>query len=253
MSEVYDTIGTSDSATRRADPRIERAIWSELNGCRLVLNIGAVTGAYEISGLTVVSVEPSVAMRAARPPDSAPCVRGVAESLPFDDASFDAALAILTVHHWGDYAAGLRELRRVARGRVVILHWDQDVLDPILAGVVRAGGVCLRPPTCSLTRAGHRRPRPRDRGCPADDPARLPGRVAVAYWRRPEAYLDPTRRASMSVFAQTEHLRGDGLQRLECDLDNGAWRAKHHALLNLSEHDCGYRLVIGSMDRPKEQ
>jgi hypothetical protein len=204
MSEVYDTIGTSYTVTRRADPRIERAIWTELNGCRSVLDNGAGTGAYEPFSLTVVAVE-------------------------------------------------LRELRRVARGRLVILHWDQDVLDQSwLAEYVPEGFAFDRRRAPSLEQVIAVLDLETE-VVPLMIPHDCLDGFAVAYWRRPEAYLDPTRRAGMSMFAQTEHLCGDGLQRLERDLDNGAWRARHHALLNLSEHDCGYRLVIGSIDRPGEQ
>lgn len=129
MTEIYDNIGATYNTTRRADPRIEQAIWSALEGCGSVLNVGAGTGAYEPTNRAVVAVEPSATMRWARPEGAAPCVVGTAESLPFDDCSFDAAMAILTVHHWSDYRAGLRELRRVARRRVVVVHWDQAVMD----------------------------------------------------------------------------------------------------------------------------
>jgi hypothetical protein len=111
MTEIYDSIGTTYNTTRRPDPRIGQVIWSALGDCRSVLNAGA--GAYEPTDRTVVAVEPSATMRRARPEGSAPCVVAPAESLPFDDRSFDAATAILTVHHWSDYRVGLRELRRV--------------------------------------------------------------------------------------------------------------------------------------------
>ena len=128
---VYDQIGLSYNATRHADPLVGRWILEALGDCGSVLNVGAGTGAYEPQDREVVAVEPSAAMRRARPPGAARCLDASAESLPFDDDSFDAALAVLTVHHWADYRAGLRELRRVARRRVVVFTWDQTVRDQL--------------------------------------------------------------------------------------------------------------------------
>jgi len=179
MTEVYDSIGRTYNTTRGADPRIAQAIWSALEGCGSVLNVGAGTGAYEPTDRAVVAVEPSATMRRARPEGSAPCIAGSAESLPFDDRSFDAAMAILTVHHWSDYRAGLCELRRVAR-RVLVLHWDQAVMD-------RSGWPITSPSIVS----------------------------------------------------------GDGLERLQRDLSEGTWAARYHALLDQTELDCGYRIVLG--------
>ena len=244
-TEIYDRIGTTYNTTRRPDPRIERAIWSALGDCRSVLNVGAGTGAYEPADRTVVAVEPSAAMRRGRPADSAPCVVARAESLPFDDRSFDAAMAILSVHHWRDYRAGLRELRRVARHRVLIVHWDQQVIDRFwLAGYFpeafaldRRRGPSLHEVCGALDIDTEVVPLPVPHDCRDG--------FAAAYWRRPEAYLDPAVRAGMSMLAQTEDERGDGVQRLRRDLGDGTWAARHHALLGQAELDCGYRIVIG--------
>ena len=65
-------------------------------------------------------------MRSQRPAGAAPCVAADAESLPFEDQSFDAAMAFATVHHWQDPIAGLREMRRVARRVVVFTHDTSD-------------------------------------------------------------------------------------------------------------------------------
>jgi hypothetical protein len=231
MTEVYDSIGTTYNTTRRADPRIEQAIWSALEGCG--------------SDRAVVAVEPSATMRRARPVGSAPCVAGAAESLPFDDRSFDAAMAILTIHHWRDYRTGLRELRRVARLRVLVVHWDQAVLDrlwladyfPEAFAFDRRRGPSLQEVCATL-------------GLNMDVvPLLVPhdchDGFGGAYWRRPGAYLDPTVRAGISMLAQTEHERGDGVERLQRDLSEGTWAARHHALLDQAELDCGYRIVVG--------
>src|SRR5205807_7375302 len=123
--QLYDTIGATYTVTRRTEPRIGARVWAALGDARTVVNVGAGTGSYEPPGRDVIAVEPSAVMRAQRPAGAAPCVAAVAESLPFEDQSFDAAMAISTVHHWQDPIAGLREMRRVAR-RVVVFTFDTD-------------------------------------------------------------------------------------------------------------------------------
>ena len=118
-AQLYDTIGAAYTVTRRTEPRIAARIWAALGDARTVLNVGAGTGSYEPPGRDVTAVEPSAVMRAQRPAGAAPCVAAAAESLPFRDQSFDAAMAFSTVHHWQDPIAGLREMRRVASGRRV--------------------------------------------------------------------------------------------------------------------------------------
>ena len=124
-AQLYDTIGAAYPATRRTEPRIAARIWAALGDARTVLNVGAGTGSYEPPDRDVTAVEPSAVMRAQRPAGAAPCVAAAAESLPFEDQSFDAAMAVSTVHHWPDPIAGLREMRRVAR-RVVVFTYDAD-------------------------------------------------------------------------------------------------------------------------------
>ena len=121
---AYDRIGQDYGEHRRADPRIAAQIEAALGDARSVLNVGAGTGSYEPAGREVTAVEPSAAMIAQRPAGSAPAVQAGAEALPLEDDSFDAAMAILSDHHWGDRAAGLREMQRVARRRVLILNAD---------------------------------------------------------------------------------------------------------------------------------
>src|SRR6188472_4792881 len=100
-AQLYDTIGATYTVTRRTEPRIAEQIWAALGDARTVLNVGAGTGSYEPADRDVTAVEPSAVMRAQRPAGSAPCVAAAAESLPFDDDSFDVAMAVSTVHHWG--------------------------------------------------------------------------------------------------------------------------------------------------------
>ena len=131
-AQLYDTIGATYTVTRRTEPRIAAQIWAALGDARTVLNVGAGTGSYEPPDRYVLAVEPSALMRSQRHPDAAPCLAGSAENLPFDDQSFDAAMAVCTIHHWQDPIAGLREMRRVAR-RVVVFLFDTSDPQPVLA------------------------------------------------------------------------------------------------------------------------
>jgi SAM-dependent methyltransferase len=242
MTAHYDRIGTTYARTRREDPRIAARIESALGDAASVVNVGAGTGSYEPPDRDVVAVEPSATMIAQRPPGAAPYVQGSAESLPFGDGAFDAAMAVLTVHHWRDQVAGLAELRRVARDRVVVFTWDPSyanthwLVAEYLAGVVdRDVGRFWTPGAVAAAMGGARiEPVPIPHDCQDG--------FLGAFWRRPEAYLDPEVRAGMSVF----HIPGaeDGLARLAADLESGAWARRHAGLLARDELDLGYRLLI---------
>jgi SAM-dependent methyltransferase len=243
----YDAIGRGYGARRRADPRIAGAIRLALGDAASVVNVGAGAG-YEPTELAVVAVEPSQAMIAQRPAGAARAVQGAAEALPFPSGAFDAALAVLTIHHWGDRAAGLAELARVARRRVVIVTWDPEGSDafwltreyiPALAELDAA----LFPTAAELTAA---------LGPVRVTPLRVPHDCVDgflgAYWRRPEAYLDPGVRGGMSTFAR---LAPDaaaavavGLARLADDLAAGRWEARFGHLREEHEADLGYRIVV---------
>jgi SAM-dependent methyltransferase len=239
----YDEIGRTYARTRATDPRIAAAIWEALGDARTVVNVGAGTGNYEPPDRELTAVEPSAVMIAQRPPDAAPVVQASAESLPFADASFDAAMAVLTIHHWSDWRAGIEEMRRVAR-RIVLFSWDpsfarrlwvtaeyfpfvgdEENSFPSLAdqaGAVRATSVTTVP-------------------VPADCEDGFYG----AYWRRPDAYLDPEVRAGISVLAsRTPEELAPGLERLRADLESGAWAERHADLLEREELDLGYRLLV---------
>ena len=124
MNELYDRIGCGYTMQRRSDPRIFRQILRLLQGVSSLLDVGAGSGSYEPHDLAVTAVEPSLQMILQHPRRSSCVVQAKAETLPFKDDSFDATMAILTVHHWDDLKKGLEECARVARSRVVILTWD---------------------------------------------------------------------------------------------------------------------------------
>ena len=240
MTAHYGTIGLTYSDLRKPDPRIAAEVEAALGSAETVLNVGAGTGSYEPATRQVTAVEPSIEMIRKRGRSSAEVVQASAESLPFDDDSFDAAMAVLTVHHWHDKEVGLREVRRVTRGPIVLLTFDPSVR-PWLTDYL--------PELATLDEA---------RFPPMSDYARwLGGSVRVepvlishdcsdgflyAYWRRPSAYLDAHVRSGSSSFWAIN--AEQGLGELRRDLQTGEWERRYAALLELDAYDAGYRLVV---------
>ena len=242
---AYDEIGRLYRKHRRPDPRIAAQVFAALGDARTVVNVGAGAGSYEPGDRDVVAVEPSAVMIAQRPAGAAPVIQGVAEALPLPSDRFDAALAVLTVHHWSDQAAGLAELARVSR-RQVVLCFDLDVSHsnwivadylPELRAIEDA-----RAPSPSWI-AEQLGPGSRIEVVPI--PADCTDGFQNAYWRRPDAYLDPEVRACTSTLAVLDGAALQrGLGRLADDLATGTWRARHHDLLSQDTLDAGYRLVV---------
>lgn len=242
-TELFDMIGRTYAATRPTDPRLATRIWAALGDARTIVNVGAGTGAYEPVDREVTAVEPSAVMRAQRPTGSAPCVAGVAGSLPFASTSFDAALAVNTDQHWPDVLAGYREMQRVAH-RVVTFHFDRAHLErdfwlirdylpehaqltadrPTLTERAGAIGARLEPV-----------PIPWD-CCDGNFPS---------YWRRPEAYLDERVRRAVSVWHRVgPAIEARVVRELRADLASGRWLERNRRLLELDEIDLGARLLL---------
>ena len=245
---LYDAIGRRYTATRRTDPRIAEAIWRALGDARTVVNVGAGTSSYEPPDREVVAVEPSEAMIAQRPPGAAPCVRATAEGLPFEDASFDAAMAVLSDHHWRDRLRGLGELRRVAR-RVVLFNADPAQAKRFWLTTEYLPGFCDLIPEPYRVAGYWKAELARELGelhtLPVPIPHDCQDGFYGAFWQRPAAYLDPRVRAGISVFAHLDAKEVErGLAGLRADLRTGAWEARHASLLTLDELDLGYRVVI---------
>jgi SAM-dependent methyltransferase len=242
--QLYDTIGTTYTVTRCTEPRIAARIWAALGDARSVLNVGAGTGSYEPPDRHVLAVEPSALMRSQRPADAAPCLAGSAENLPFDDQSFDAAMAVCTVHHWQSPIAGLGEMQRVARRVVVFLF---DTSDPSQFWLTRDylpefADLRSRLVLASLHELA-------DAIGARLEPVPIPWDCAdgffEAYWRRPEAYLDENVRRGVSVWAS---LGPDAEQRavagLRSDLTSGRWAERNRDLVDLDAAELGARLLI---------
>jgi SAM-dependent methyltransferase len=243
----YDTLGTGYGVVRVEDPRIAALVEDALGDAVSVVNVGAGAGSYESPKRKVVAVEPSTEMIRQRRRDAAPAVVGRAEALPFLDASVDACTAFLTVHHWADKERGLRELRRVARDRVIVLthvpgaipdsgRWLSSVYFPFLERADRAVF-----PKASLYEAALGP----CRFAPVLIPADCTDGFLDAYWSRPQAYLDERVRAGISGFRlMPEDELADGLKRLERDLREGVWDERFGHLRGERAFDAGLRLVI---------
>jgi SAM-dependent methyltransferase len=238
---LYDQIGVGYAYRRRPDERIAARITGALEGCRRVLNVGAGAGSYEPANRFVVAVEPSAQMIGQRPRTAAQAIRASAGQLPFRDRSFDAALAILTIHHWPHREKGLAEMRRVARERVVIFTWDpehpgcwlvQDYFPEILK--------MDRPLFPSLREIEGAIGPIETHVVPI--PADCSDGFLGAYWRRPAEYLDTRARAAISTFAKFDSTAG--LARLQRHLEDRSWFDRNRGLETLSELDIGYRLIV---------
>ena len=246
-NQLYDTIGVTYTATRRTEPRIASQIWAALGDARTVLNVGAGTGSYEPLDRDVTAVEPSALMRSKRPAGAAPCVAASAEGLPFDDQSFDAVMAVATIHHWKDPIAGLLEMRRVGR-RVVVFTYDNSDTEwrhrfwltrdylPEVADVL--GNV---PSLTELMGAIGAR----------SEPVLIPwdctDGMLEAYWRRPEAYLDDRIRRGMSIWTRVgSEVERRAVHTLRDNLESGRWAERNRDLLELDAAELGLRLLVSS-------
>ncbi len=240
---LYDELGKGYAGVRRPDPRIAARIEAALGDAASVVNVGAGTGSYEPPDRAVTAVEPSAEMIAQRPAGAAPVIRAAAEALPFADDSFDAAMAVLTVHHWDDLDAGLAEMRRVAR-RIVLVTFDPGPLRelwfvrdyfPLIVGLhsdrVTSGGLAARLPAASVS--------------PIPVPHDCTDLFFAALWRRPEMVFDEDVVRPMWVWNRlAPELRAEGRERLAADLADGAWEQRNGHLRELEELDVGLRLVV---------
>jgi SAM-dependent methyltransferase len=244
----YDQIGCAYRHTRQEDPRLARLILEQLRNARTVINVGAGTGSYEPRDRSVIAVEPSSVMLRQRHATASPAVQAFAEGLPFRDDVVDAVMAVLTVHHWRDQSAGLNELNRVARDRVVLLTWDP----------ASQGFWLIRDYFPQFLQADRKRVPPIDwllhfltggQVVSVPIPHDCRDGFLGAYWRRPRAYLDPQVRSGISSFATCEDL--SALHRLEEDLDSGEWHRRYADLHEREELDIGYRLVVGCPNKER--
>jgi len=240
MTDKYDIIGLNYAELRQPDPRIAAAIIEALGPGETVLNVGAGTGAYEPFDRRVTAVEPSIVMIRNRRSSAATVIQASAHGLPFGDDAFDVAMAILTVHHWSSKEAGLREMRRVTRGRIVVLTFDPSYrpwLTDYLPELARLDEAQMPPISDYEQWLGS------VQVTPLMIPHDCSDGFLYAYWRRPEAYLDPRIRTGSSSFWAIRTAES-GLQRLKQDIATGEWARRYAELLTLDSYDAGYRLIL---------
>jgi SAM-dependent methyltransferase len=245
MSIIYDRIGSTYSSTRAADPGLEKQIHRHLAGARNLVNIGAGTGSYEPENIPVVAVEPSATMVKQRTPNKAGAIRAFADALPFADTTFSNSLSVLTVHHWKNRQTAFAEIRRVVTGRAVFVTWDPESTGfwltrdyfPELLDIDRP----KFPPLSEFEESFAS-----IKVMPMLIPHDCIDGFLGAYWRRPHYYLDAGVRAGMSTFAEIDH-PGPTLERLASDLESGRWHKKNAAILESTELDLGYRIVIADI------
>jgi SAM-dependent methyltransferase len=248
VGEIYDRIGRSYISGRRTDPKIAAQLHSFLEGAESILNIGAGTGSYEPQHSKLIAVEPSATMIQQRPQSSAPVIQASAESLPFDYNQFTHCMTVLSMHHWSDRAKAFSEIKRVTQKRFVALSWYSPGLEnkywlyrdyltqiPELNSSIFPTVYELKVHFPNLQE--HIVPIPYD--C-------LDG-FDGAYWKRPEAFLDPDVRKNMSVFSKIKNIEPI-LDKLKYDIESGNWIKRNQKLLQLSEYDCGYRIFVADLD-----
>jgi len=242
MTAKYDIIGINYAQLRKSDPHIAAIIDNALGSAQTVLNVGAGTGSYEPADRQLTAIEPSLEMIRQRVPGAAKAIQASADNLPFDNNSFDASMAILTIHHWPDKEAGLREMRRVTRERIILLTFDpahRPWLTDYLPGLVTLDEAQM--PKLS----DYERWLGPVQISPVPVPHDCSDGFLYAYWRRPAAYLDPRLRSGSSSFWASRDIE-EGLRKLEQDLATGEWERRYPELLALDAYDAGYRLVIAS-------
>jgi len=241
MSVNYDQLAEQYRNHRKPDLRIAERIQFHIEGAERVLNVGAGIGSYEPEDCDIVAIEPSNEMIAQRKSSKAVLIQGVAENLPFRDNVFNISMGILTIHHWSDISAGLKEMARVSRNKIILFTWigygNNFWLENYIPEIVGVDYE-LFPSLEELDRI---------LGGISVETIEIPYDCSdgfmCAYWRRPEAYLDPKVRKAISTFSRIPDIQ-ERLDRLQNDIYSGAWRQKNSHLLEKESLDLGYRLVV---------
>jgi SAM-dependent methyltransferase len=242
----YDRHGAGYAAHRRPDPRIAARIHRALGKARTVLNVGAGSGSYEPRDRQVMALEPSATMRAQRPSEACPAIRGVAEALPFDDRTFDAVMAVMTVHQWADLDRGLSELRRVSRGPVVVVAGDGETLPRFwlndYAPELIAAEQRRYPPIAALAARLGAQSAVHDIPIPVD----CTDGLCEAFYARPERLLDPAVRAAQSSWGfVAPEVQPRFVAQLSADLASGRWDERYGRWRSLPHYQGSLRLIVG--------
>jgi SAM-dependent methyltransferase len=241
MPVDYDQLAEHYRNYRKPDPKIAARIQFHIRGAQQILNVGAGMGSYEPEDCEVVAIEPSYEMIAKRQTAKATLIQGFAENLPFRNNGFDVSMGILTIHHWSDIALGLQEMLRVSKNKIVLFTWIGYCSDFWLLEYIpeiKAVDEQLFPTLEELDQL---------LGGISVETIEIPydctDGFMCAYWRRPEAYLDPNIRKAISTFSRITDFQ-DGLNKLQDDINSGLWQQNQSHLLHKKSYDLGYRLVV---------
>ena len=241
----YDSKNHNYSDIRKADPRIGAYVRKSLNDSNTILNVGAGTGSYEPDDKFVIAVEPSSVMRAKRLTlGKNPAVNAKADDLPFDDRSFDAVMAILTIHHWPDLRSGLLEVKRVAKKKIAILTYDPEMLDifwnaryfPRLIEIERSRYPKLEQISAYLGEE--------ITITNIKIPLNCTDGFQEAFYGRPEAFLREEVRNAQSAWGFLDKgLEIEYVKRLSDDLASGEWDRLYGYHRTLPEFEGAFRLL----------
>ena len=242
----YDKLGQKYSGHRQTEPLISEFVNKALGTAKTILNVGAGAGSYEPTDRYVVAVEPSVVMRQQRLVNNKiPAINAKGDNLPFDDKSFDATMAMVTIHHWPDIDKGLKELRRVTKGQVIIMTFDPDTLDkfwnvnyfPELIAVEK-----VRYPTIEFIKNSL------GGNCEVVEipiPLNCIDGFQEAFYGRPEAFLEKEVRLSQSAWGfLSKEVENRIVKTLEDDLKSGEWDKKYGHYRTQPFFTCALRLII---------
>ncbi len=242
----YGAIGVNYARYRQPDPHIARFLREAMGGAKSLLNVGAGAGSYEPTDMAVTAVEPSASMRAQRPAQLSRAIDATAEALPFADKSFDAAMATFTVHQWKDLAAGLREMRRVTRGPILVLSCDPNALDVFWLARYAPEPIAVEakryPPIEAITTGLGGTARI----VPVPIPLECIDGFGEAYYGRPERLLDPGARLANSAWSFVPAEIGERFVReLSADLESGEWDRQYGQLRTQPFFEGSLRLIVG--------
>ena len=241
MKVKYDQIGIDYAGQRKSDPRIAAQIHEHLKGADKILNIGAGTGSYEPEEADLIALEPSSKMIEQRN-SSHPVIQASAEELPFEDKHFSHTMTVLSMHHWTDQVKAFKEISRVTKEKFVAVSWNPEsapfwLTEDYFPEIYQTDLKIF--PFLNEIKNHFTKVKIEPLLIPADC---IDGFLA-AYWKRPEAYLDPRVRQSISTFSKLENIE-EGLLKLNSDLEDGTWARRNALLLDQEQLDTGYVIVL---------
>jgi hypothetical protein len=241
----YGVIGIGYTQYRRPDPYIAEFIWKALGSAKTVLNVGAGAGSYEPTDRDVTAVEPSASMRSQRPAHLPVAIDATAERLPFSDNSFDASMATFTVHQWQNLVAGLREMRRVTSGPLLILTCDPAELECFWLHAYAPEVIAIEASRYPAIQAIKEALGGSVQIASVPIPLNCTDGFSEAYYGRPERLLEPGARLANSAWSFTSDSVGERfVDELRRDLNNGTWDTQYGKYRSQPFFNGSLRLIV---------